>query len=234
MEITSSSILDANDEGDIDVRYDPVDICPLCHKGISHAPLNSYFSSKNLDAGVEYVVYIDCVCPTCHRLFVCEYHYIDESYDSPTYFFVNQPYAIYPKAFDTLLISPFIRNLSPNFAETYAQSVSAELHDLTQIVGGGYRKALEFLVKDYLCQKSPEKSDEIKHEFLAQSIKRIEDERIRTFAERATWIGNDELHYIRKYENLDIEQMKVFIHAMVQSIDLEETFRVAADLSKHS
>lgn len=107
------------------------------------------------------------------------------------------------------------------FATTYAEAGQAEAQNLTEVAGCGYRKSVEYLVKDYLCKKFPDSAEDIKKELLGAAIKRIEDSRIKTLAERSVWIGNDETHYIKKHENLDIEDMKRFISAMLHYIDAE-------------
>ncbi len=118
------------------------------------------------------------------------------------------------------------------FVSTYNQSEVAEASNLTEIAGCGYRKSVEFLVKDYLCHKFPDNEVEIKAEFLGAAIQRIDDHRIKTLTERATWIGNDETHYIRKHESLDITDMKRFISAVLPYIESELTFEEALSVSK--
>lgn len=50
--------------------------------------------------------------------------------------------------------------------------------------------------------------------------KYIDNERIKTLAERSSWIGNDEAHYIRKQEDRDVNDMKAFIKATVYFIGM--------------
>jgi hypothetical protein len=52
----------------------------------------------------------------------------------------------------------------------YTQAHAAEALELTEICGVGYRKALEFLIKDYLITKKPEKSDDIRKMLLGGCI----------------------------------------------------------------
>lgn len=85
-------------------------------------------------------------------------------------------------------------------------------------------------MKDYLCSEFPKEVDKIKSEYLGDAIRQIRDERIHVLASRATWIGNDETHYIRKHENSDVEQMKRFINAMVHFIDSEFAFKEAKEI----
>ena len=103
---------------------------------------------------------------------------------------------------------------------------------MNQICGIGYRKALEYLVKDYLCHKAPADEDAIKTEALGRSLQRIEDSRIQALAQRATWIGNDETHYVKKHEDLDVATMKVFINAMVHFIDSDLALEQALGIER--
>ena len=93
-----------------------------------------------------------------------------------------------------------------------SQSEAAEAYQLGQIAGAGYRKALEFLIKDYAIKKNPEKEDEIKKSFLGNCINNfVPDENVKECARRAVWLGNDETHYIRKWEEKDINDLKILI-----------------------
>ena len=81
-----------------------------------------------------------------------------------------------------------------------------------EIAGVGYRKALEFLIKDYCIHKTPEKSDIIKRTNLGSVIENfVEDTNIKNCAKRATWLGNDETHYTKKWEDRDISDLKILI-----------------------
>ena len=64
------------------------------------------------------------------------------------------------------------------------------------MVGIGYRKALEFLVKDYLIQIQEEDSETIKRLELGKCINKMSDEKIQILAKGATWLGNDETLYV--------------------------------------
>jgi hypothetical protein len=80
------------------------------------------------------------------------------------------------------------------------------------VAGPGYRKALEFLIKDYLIFVEPDKADSIKPTALQNLIQnKITDVNLKTSAERATWLGNDETHYLRKWESQDIGDLKLLI-----------------------
>ena len=110
--------------------------------------------------------------------------------------------------------APELQTISPDFCSIYNQAHKAEQLGLALVGGPRYRKALEFLIKDYLI--SQQTTDEAKKDIgelaLMGCIKKfVTDARMRATAERATWLGNDEMHYIRKWEDKDLQDMKKFI-----------------------
>lgn len=97
---------------------------------------------------------------------------------------------------------------------------------LSQIMGVGYRKALEFLIKDYLISLHPDKDASIKAKLLGRCISDdINDIKIKSVAERATWIGNDETHYVRKWEDKDVSHLKALIDLCLHWIEAEISTR---------
>ena len=73
---------------------------------------------------------------------------------------------------------------------------------------------------------------EDKDELLGASINRIENNRIKTLAQRSAWIGNDETHYARKHEDLGLSEMKRFIKAMLTYVESELAFEEAESISR--
>jgi hypothetical protein len=110
----------------------------------------------------------------------------------------------------------------------YAQSTSAEAHGLAEIAGPGFRKALEFLIKDYAIQLNPGHDDEIKRGQLAAVISKfLPGDKLTIVSSRAAWLGNDETHYERRWVDKDLQDLKKLISATVHFIAME---RLAADL----
>ncbi|MGM0173681.1 DUF4145 domain-containing protein [Enterococcus sp. DIV0800] len=116
-----------------------------------------------------------------------------------------------------------IEKVSENFVEIYSQATIAEFSKLDQIAGVGYRKSLEFLIKDYAIKYYPEEENEIKKMLLYPCIKKYlsEFKRLQALATAATWIGNDETHYERRHTNHDVQSMKKFIRSASQYIAAE-------------
>lgn len=138
------------------------------------------------------------------------------------YSFSHQLKSVYPVIPRKEEFSETISGLSPGFVEIYNEAKTAGAFDLMQIVGIGYRKALEFLVKDYATFRNPAQEADIKRSLLAQCIRQyIADGRIQAIAERAVWLGNDEAHYERRWENKDVEHLKALVGMTLGWIELE-------------
>lgn len=116
-----------------------------------------------------------------------------------------------------------IDEISTSFRQIYEEAQAAEQLGYTQICGGGYRKALEFLIKDYATFLHPDKEEEIAKMELGNCIKKyIDNPSIQIYANRASWLGNDELHYRRYWENKDIFDLRALIEASILAIRIEE------------
>ena len=88
------------------------------------------------------------------------------------------------------------------------------------MTGIGLRKALEFLVKDFALKEHPDKEDAIKKTFLGSCIENyIDDANVKECARRAAWLGNDETHYLRKWTDKDVKDLKLLITLTVHWID---------------
>lgn len=207
------------------VLYDEPDVCPLCHYAITPNRIKEEWYADNYGSRHLAILY---TCPHCFRPFVA--HFRDRtpgtSAMSPTLDYCA------PELYSVRQFEDSISDLSPQFVKIYNQALEAENRQLDEIAGIGYRKALEFLVKDYCKHKHPEQSDEIERFPLGKCISDlIAQPSINILASRAVWIGNDETHYTRKLEGRDISDMKAFIHALVHYIGMELTVEDAASMS---
>lgn len=195
--------------------YTPEHICPICKSSI--APDKIYSLAYNCEN--ELRVSILNYCTGCHSPFISTYKSnktSSSSYFSEANFIGSEPNKFIERAFDEKM-----QNLSPQFCKIYNQALAAESSSLDEIAGLGYRKALEFLVKDFSIHECPEDEEKIKKLPLSLCVKNyIKNETISTLAERSVWIGNDEAHYIRKQEDRDVSDMKDFIQATVYFIGM--------------
>lgn len=189
-------------------------------------------------------------CPFCHSMITPNYLYLDEqrlfascpnencknhfviSMDTQNRFVIVEPNAT-PV---TRTFSEIVNSLSSNFVTIYNQAFHAEQIGLNQICGVGYRKALEFLIKDYLISKESDaqKIDSIKNKFLGNCIQEnVQNDNIKNVAKRAVWLGNDETHYTRIWADKDVNNLKQLIDLTVRWIENEiETELVLQEMSK--
>lgn len=212
------------EELSISVFYDEPGACPLCHFAIAPTHVTDEWYRDNSSCRHLAIFY---TCPHCFRPFVA--HFTD---DSPMNNCMS-PVLDYcgPELYSAQQFEANIAGLSPQFVKIYNQALEAESRQLDEIAGIGYRKALEFLVKDYCKHTHPEKGTEIERLPLGKCISDyIENRSITTLASRAVWIGNDETHYTRKHEDRDIADMKRFIQAMVHYIGMELVVEDAASM----
>lgn len=191
--------------------------CPICDNSIS-PDRKAVF--HNLDLHLVSMLFS---CPACGKGFLSYYNSTGgyESHDGFSYICLiyNASFPMIPKErnFDDC-----IKSISPNFCDVYNQSYYSECYKLTQLSGMGYRKSLEFLIKDYCSYKNSDDADKIKSMLLSQVIEEyIESEKIKTLSKISTWLGNDETHYVKKFEDRDIEDLKKFINATVAFITYE-------------
>jgi hypothetical protein len=185
------------------------DTCPACH----HSLVPHFMcGSVSGDTEMSQIVF-RCTRDECHVLFIGVYLY-DKAEGLYLLFTVN------PKSVKAIEFSEEINEVSPSFVKIYNQCLVAEVNELDQITGIGFRKALEFLVKDFATMEKPDLSEQISKNFLGSVIKDyIDDGNIKTCAERAAWLGNDEAHYIRKWGDKDIKDLKVLVKLTLNWIE---------------
>lgn len=176
------------------------DICPICfHKNVVNP---RYYAYKNLD---EAQIIFQCASEKCQSLFI---GYYKRSFHNSDLTLVS----LKPKNIQKEIFPQKVQECSKEFVKIYNQAKTAEDFELDEIAGVGYRKALEFLIKDYLIQIDAQKEDEIKKMFLGKCIQdNIDDPKIKACAERAAWLGNDETHYMREWNDKDINDLKTLI-----------------------
>jgi len=194
------------------------DKCPICGYAIEPLPVLEYEYSAQI-SDFRDLISVVCICPrqACNALFIAQYskHSIgyNENYSLTGY----APYSLANRIFDDI-----ISGISAPFVKIYNEAFHAEKRGLHEIAGVGYRKAIEFLVKDYCSMKYPDKIEIIRESFLSKCIKEyIDDPRIKGCAERAVWVGNDETHYVRLWEDRDISDMKALIELMTSWMIME-------------
>ena len=199
------------------VMYDNIDICPICKSKIS--ALEKYAFRND----VSNIITMLFDCPACNKGFIGHFELTDiyNLHENKKYYRIKN-IGVYPSLPQERNFNEEIKNKFPSFCEIYNQAYQAEEYGLNQISGIGYRKALEFLIKDYCIYNNQDKEEQIKKQPLGQVIEKyINVDKIKRLSKVSTWIGNDETHYVRKYEDQDIKSLKKYIDATLAFITYE-------------
>lgn len=197
--------------------------CPHC--GIESRPSTQKLNNMHFPNRENYQVLYLHECPGCNSQFITIQ---DRAIGSEGFLLTLIKYPT-----ETLPFTDSIRHLSPEFTKIYNQAFCAEQLGLHDICGMGYRKAVEFLIKDYCILEHQESEEEIKPMLLSQVIsKYISDNQVKTLASRCAWLGNDEAHYVRLHTDRSFEDLKVFIHALIQYIEWQRTYEDAASIDR--
>lgn len=201
----------------ITVDVEKNDHCPICHKGIEPINLENYLIGS--DSDILQRLY-KCPRNQCGRIFLANYC------QSPDmiYYFTN----LEPWHHEELLLPESLKENFPDFYKIYKQAIIADEMNLKEITGIGLRKSLEFLIKDFVIRKlkndnaSEEKINEVKKSFLGACIEKyIDDSTIKRRAKRAVWLGNDETHFLKKWPEKDLTDLKNLIRITVSSIEVQ-------------
>nr|WP_010133238.1 DUF4145 domain-containing protein [Microbulbifer agarilyticus] len=175
------------------------DTCPRCNRGIDPELKTTSYTYKDNRLERLQVAY-RCPRHECAEIFIANYICMLR---------VCHLKSVSPKKHEPREYPTEITGVSTQYSEIFNQSAAAEANDLTLIAGCGYRKALEYLIKDYCIQKMPDQEDKIKKMFLGNVIdKFVSDTTLKEVVKRAVWLGNDESHYTRKFVDKDVQDLK--------------------------
>jgi hypothetical protein len=188
--------------------------CPFCHEK-QVVDIN-----YSVTVGSDLEALCKCSNSRCGKLFIA-YFTSAKALDpkrSESFFFKSVSVGnIKTSEFDSN-----ITDVSSSFVEIFQQAERAEIIGLNHLAGMGYRKALEFLMKDYLIKKFPEKANKIEEKLLGACINEfVIDPNIKIVAKNAAYLGNDQTHYVRKWPDKDINDLKVLIQLTIAWITME-------------
>lgn len=196
------------------------DVCPICRQHGGRPTVMGSFIVSSQFRPLQ-VVFL-CPVDMCRSLFIASYRITTSPpKDSLAQLLETAPFHFtrekqFPEA---------LTEISPHFCKIYNQALQAEENKLDEVCGPGYRKALEYLVKDYLryykFKGDDEKANQVSRCSLGQCIANyISEARIQACAKRAAWLGNDETHYYRKWSDKDLSDLKTLISMTVDWIHL--------------
>lgn len=209
--------------------------CPHCGKNMSPRIYSGFSedeyryldNNNNIYTGTEQKFCIVLQCVLCESFYlgnfkadqidpngkILNYGYIEVSYIPPI----------------TTNIPDQVDSVSERFSGIYNQALKAKEYGLSEIYGMGLRKALEFLVKDFAIYLSKRNTDDKEQEEKAEKIKsqslgQVISNNFQNFPDvlklfrAASWIGNDETHYVRKHPDKDAEFLNKLIQVLANHV----------------
>lgn len=203
---------------DRNITLDAAKTCPWCK--------TSYNGTVVVAACESYPdgsVGVTHLCAACSKMFFATYHRnicVDtKNCRSEVYSLIE---VLPHNCFQTIEFSDRIKKVSPQFQTIYNQAAKAENDGLTEICGLGYRRSIEFLIKDFVINRKPDEAERVLNMPLAQCIKEyIENENVKHVAARVVWLGNDHAHYVSKHTDKDLSDLKALVSLTVKWIDME-------------
>ena len=203
------------------VFTDP-NVCPHCHVVNTPHP-NWQIKSKDTDNEFVFITAWTCSNHSCQKVFLALYKRVTNNEFRFARFLNGLPKGpIWPKPIFDLKDGNSMEAAQPEqtkFIKTYLQSLEAENNGLDEISGMGYRKAIEYLVKDWAIYNKPEEKGKIQKLWLGQVISTYYDGDLKDILERATWLGNDQAHYNKIFEEYDISILKELIELIMVELD---------------
>ena len=192
------------------------DTCYYCEKGIDPKIINKFV----------YRFYHTCrliiayQCPCCDEVFFAIYEISLNSFGGVINRGALYPFRIIGGNKLSREFSQEIKDVSERFISIFNDAFIAEQAGCKEIVGIGYRRAFEFLIKDFAIKYHPDEKDKISNMQLSQCVEKYSpDEDTKQLLLRASWIGNDFAHYTNKHDEITIEDLKQLILLSVESID---------------
>ena len=196
-----------NTKTNINVATEFPNKCPICNTSIKPDKIGDFYNPD-----INFVS-LSFMCPACGKTFISHYNYNKEDYEArgPNTFYKINIIDSFPNIPKEIVFDKHINDLSRNFIEIYNQAHFAEIYNLDKIIGISYRKAIEFLIKDFCIHTNPNDSEKISNMSLSQVIQNyITETKLQNLSKASTWLGNDETHYARKFEDKDINDLKSF------------------------
>lgn len=187
---------------------DVPDACPICHR---HSEIQ-VVTVDVTEQGEQVQAIFRCGYIGCKSYFIGYYGPPGQS----------ALIAIKPVKPQVTQFPEAVQKLSPTYIQVFVEAEEASQLGLSQIAGPGYRKAFEFLIKDYAKTLAPGKDAEIEAKFAGVVVRDyIADARIQAVAKRCLWLGNDETHYLRKWTEHDIKDLVTLIRLTANWIEIE-------------
>nr|WP_054756719.1 hypothetical protein [Liquorilactobacillus satsumensis] len=154
------------------VYIDIDEYCPHCKQSMSPKIIFAITSGvvfQNKKNSIA--LFLKCSRKDCGKFYCLEFPCIADRFLDLREIQPSIPYTYSPHLKNDLPKN--LNNTFPGFKKIYDQSLQAESMGLDEIAGVGYRKAIEFLLKEFVISKNPEKRSEIEVSFLEMLLMKI-------------------------------------------------------------
>lgn len=189
----------------------PPEKCPICKNLIG---INEYVSPNVIEENKNVEIIFRCNNLKCSKFFI-GYYNVDNT--------TNMLHLRGTHPENNISFAEHISVISESFVRIYKEAYTAENLGLEDSAGTSYRKAFEFLIKDYALLKS---GDEHKEKIVIMTANQVintyfQNPILKDISKRALWLGNDAVHYFRKWDNKSIEDLKKVIQISLHYIEME-------------
>ncbi len=199
-----------------------INICPHCHV-VNQPNFKHHEHTTDLDGNPQLLTIWQCTNRECERNFPVLYdtdysfiRFLDGLPKGPNW---PIPISNLESGNSEDKTEEGAEPIQTRFIKTYLQSLIAESEGLDEIAGMGFRKAIEYLVKDWAIQENPKESEKINKLWLSAVIENYYSGDLKGILERATWLGNDQSHYNKLFEEYDIDVLKELIELIMVELD---------------
>ena len=201
-------------------------VCPHCH-----IIINPHFiwqeETSDTDDIPTLITAWTCSNDMCKKVFIANYKLDGQSLKFSRFLNGLPKGPLWPKPIADLRSgNPRVpEGEHTRFITTYLQSLVAESNGLDELAGMGFRKSIEYLVKDWAIQNKPEDKDRIEKSWLGAVINDYYTGELKDILERATWLGNDQAHYNRLFEEFDVDVLKELIELIMVELDRQHKMK---------
>ena len=140
-------------------------ICPHCH--VTNTPHYKWHSiTKDTDNVISNISIWQCSNSKCNKIFVVLHRFSINTFHFTRFLNGLPKGPDWPNPIVDLKsgqIDEIGNSVQSRFIKTYLQSLEAESYGLDELAGMGYRKAIEYLVKDWAIQNHSDKKRKLKN-----------------------------------------------------------------------
>lgn len=190
-------------------QMDKPTICPVCNAYVDSTKNGSRLFTQSQQPHYGVVQYR---CQHCGKLYLVVYEIDTEQRTTRVSAFLPSRTANYQ--------NEVIENISEGFIRYYNQAARAEAAGDNELAATGYRMALEHLVKDYAINELHKDREEVVSKTLFSAIGDYlgEHDLIAT-ADVVRILGNDYVHYERRYPEHDLSLMKRYLEIFIRLVE---------------